>query len=278
VNLAVRRLPERIRRVRAIIAAILGLVFVCLLAPCSRPTSEALSALVPNQDDAQARHFIDLVRLGDNAAVKATLDSTLPAAQVDDALGQIHQLLPQGESPMVDMVGCNIQRTFEGRVSDLLYQLHFTKKWMEVEVVLRSQDGATTITGFHFTPLADSLANLNRFTLTGKTQLNYLVLACCVAFPCLSLVALVACIRSRVRKKGLWILFILVGLTQFSLNWTTGAMSFQFLSVDLFSAGYFSSGAYGPWILKIGLPIGAILFLNARKRLSLPPVRTGSEV
>jgi hypothetical protein len=236
-----------------------------------------LSAVVPKDDDARARQFIDDVRHADDSAAKAMLDSSLPEDKVDAALSQIEAMLPKGDLLSVELVGCNVTLTSGRRVDELSYQLHFPGAWLVANFVLKSQDGATMISGFHLTPMTDSLANINRFGLIGKPQLNYFVLACCVAFPILTLAALVLCLRSKVRRKWLWIVFILLGVMKFSLNWTTGACSLNSLSVVLLSSGCFSPGVYGPWTLYFGLPLGAVFFLVSRRKLAIPPVRAALE-
>ena len=106
--------------------------------------------------------------------------------------------------------------------------------------------------------------------------------------------------RTKMRKrKWLWIISSsLIGIGKVTMNWSTGKLSliqetvnatgghsynFDFLSFQLFGASAFAQ-PYGPWILSVSLPFGAILFLLKRKSLAggTPPpfkrqLRMGSD-
>jgi hypothetical protein len=64
-------------------------------------------------------------------------------------------------------------------------------------------------------------------------------------------------------------LFILFGVGNFALDWTTGEWQFAPLHVHLLSASV-SANLYGPWVLSVSVPLGALLFLWRRRRLSAP--------
>lgn len=110
---------------------------------------------------------------------------------------------------------------------------------------------------------------LNRFTFAGKSLVHYLVFAACIAVPAFILVALVVCILSRIRRKWLWISFILLGFMQFRFDWTSGQFEVQPISFALFGASAFRQSPYAPWVLGFAIPLGAIVFLIFRRRLLL---------
>lgn len=83
----------------------------------------------------------------------------------------------------------------------------------------------------------------------------------------LSLAALVVCIRTKLSvKKWPWILFIIFGFTNFSVNWTTGEWFYSLFAVQLFSASAMAP-LYGNWILAVSLPIGALSFFMLKEKL-----------
>lgn len=97
------------------------------------------------------------------------------------------------------------------------------------------------------------------------------MLALAICFPLLTLVSLVMCVRTKFKgRKWPWVLFILFGFGKLTIDWTTGAWSFQPISVQLFSAGMYSPG-FGPWMLEIAFPLGALCFLARRDQLRAPP-------
>jgi len=155
------------------------------------------------------------------------------------------------------------------RTTNLSYQIHFADSWAAGNVAVGHPAGAMSVLGSHFQPIADSLETLNRFTFTGKSIIHYLVFAACIAVPAFILVALVVCIRSRIRRKWLWIIFILLGFVQFRFDWATGHFEIQPISFALFGASAFRPSPYAPWILGFAIPVGAIIFLVSRRRLLL---------
>jgi hypothetical protein len=77
--------------------------------------------------------------------------------------------------------------------------------------------------------------------------------------------ALVTCVRTTVTPtKWLWILLILPGVGKVSVNWTTGDWQVMPLAIQLLSASALSS-RYGPWVVAVSFPLGAILFLLRRR-------------
>lgn len=241
-----------------------------------------LNKIVPKDDDAFARHFLDLVRTGDYAAADAMLDASMQGAPSTSGLHDLNGVLAHGEPLSVEIIGCYFfaKTSTEGSGHDttLSYQIHFADSWVAGNVIVAHPSGKRLITTARFQPIADSLETLNRFTLSGKSVIHYLVFAGCVLVPTFILVVLIICIRSRIRRKWLWIIFILLGFGQFQLNWTTGHFNFQPISFVIPGASFFRPGMYSPWVLGVAIPVGAIVFLIFRRKLLRPalPERTES--
>ena len=67
--------------------------------------------------------------------------------------------------------------------------------------------------------------------------------------------------------KWLWCLFIIVGVGKFSIDWVTGVWTFTPIYLLLFGAGAVRGlGGYGPWIISVAIPAGAIAFQIWRAR------------
>jgi hypothetical protein len=144
-----------------------------------------------------------------------------------------------------------------------------------INVARRIRPDGTTIDGFNVQPIKDSLENMNKFTFDGKGALYYLVFSLAIAIPVFIIYTTVLCARTKIEKrKWLWLIFILCGLTNFSLNWTTGEWRFLPMQFELLGAGFFSV-PYGPWILSVGLPLGAVVFLLRRRKLGPSPMVGG---
>ena len=122
---------------------------------------------------------------------------------------------------------------------------------------------------FHVTPIADSLETLNRFTMAGKSTLQYLTLMCDVGALLFSLYVFALCIRSKdMKPKWLWLIIVLVGVGKFAVNWGTGEWTYQLFAfqVPCFSM---TRNLYGPWVVATYIPLGAIIFLHRRWKMKI---------
>jgi hypothetical protein len=63
--------------------------------------------------------------------------------------------------------------------------------------------------------------------------------------------------------KWLWVLFILFGVMQFTLDWNTGQHQIGYYALNLFSASAVAQ-PYGSWVLSVSLPLGALVYLVRR--------------
>jgi hypothetical protein len=80
--------------------------------------------------------------------------------------------------------------------------------------------------------------------------------------------ALIASFRTPpLRRRWLWRVFILIGICSVAYDWRTDVISVAPLAVNLFGAD-FTRTAISPWVVQWSLPLGAILFLLRRKRLT----------
>ncbi|HEY1769250.1 MAG TPA: hypothetical protein VGG02_03225 [Chthoniobacterales bacterium] len=247
------------------------LIFLSLLAGCDQKAF--LNKFVPKDDDASARRFLDAVRRGDFARADGMLDATLRGAKSARGLRDLNAVLAHGEPVSVEVIGVGVFGITSSRDSrqttNLSYQIHFRDTWAAGNVALGHKSGAVSVLGAHFQTIPDSLEVLNRFTFAGKSPLHYLVFALCIAVPVFILVVLVICIRSPIRWKWLWIIFILPGLVQFQFGWISGRLNVQPISLLVLGANAFRPSPYAPWTLGFAIPVGAIIFLATRRRLLL---------
>jgi hypothetical protein len=235
-----------------------------------------LQKSIPKDEDALARHFIDLVRTGDYDQAQQLLTPSLRGDQARLALQQLHGLFDHGEPLEIEPIGYS-SSTFHSSSQDvskidLFYQIHFKDSWVAGDVLIDQKTDPIDVLGSHFHPISDSLEVLNRFTLSGKSSLHFAVLAFCILIPAFILYALVVCIRSPIRRKWLWIIFILFGLIRFRFDWTTGLYDIQPLTLQLLGVGCVQASPYSPWLFELALPVGALVFLIRRRKLIKPPV------
>jgi hypothetical protein len=244
-------------------------VGVAILAACS--PEDWIKTIAPPEQQEIVRHYIEQLRSRDFNSLKNAADPSIAADFGDETLKKMADLIPAGEPTSVKLVGANqFSSKAVGTTRDLGYEYQFGEQFILIQVNRKIKDGTDTIIGFRVRPLRESLEKQDEFTLSGKSALQYGVLAAAILALVFSLYALIVCIRTKhLRRKWLWILFILFGLGKLSVNWATGQWVVNLLFAQLFSAGA-TAGYFSPWIISVSLPIGAAVFLSRRKELTAP--------
>jgi hypothetical protein len=231
-------------------------------AGCSQ--EEMLRKIASDEDQKVARQCIDTFRNGNLAGIEARLDPSLKGADTHAALVQMAAMLPPGSPDAVKLVGANLDRRNDARSMNLTYQYAWGQQFFLINCATRTQGEERIIFGLNVQQLDGSVEQQGRFELKGKSPFQYTVLLAAVVFLVLSLVALFRCILEKdLRRKWLWIIFILFGIGQLSVNWNSGAWEFSALHFLLFSASAVSPG-YGPWVVSVALPVGAAWYLVRR--------------
>jgi len=233
---------------------------------------------VPKDEANFAKAYLALFAAHDFDAIEAKSDPQLKAAALRDSLKQIADLFPPGNPKDIRVVGVNTFSTSTSSQFNLTFQYEYPDKWLLANVVFEKKGEDVIVKGVHVQPLRDSLENINRFTFEGKGAIHYAMLLMALLIPLFILVSLVLCVRTPIpKRKWLWVLFVLCGFFQISLNWTTGTFNMNPFSVHLLGAGFFKPGPFGPVTIWISLPLGAIIFLRQRKKWLLQPVTEGEQ-
>jgi hypothetical protein len=89
-----------------------------------------------------------------------------------------------------------------------------------------------------------------------------------------SLYAAVQVVRSPLKRRWLWVIVALLGFGKLSVAWHTGAVTSQWMALQLFGAGLIREGFNGPWWVIVSLPGGASIALDRRRRVLAARART----
>jgi hypothetical protein len=256
---------------RKVMIAVVLLV-AAMAAGCNQ--SDMMKAMVPPADQQTATHYIDLLRQHQFDPIEKDIDPSIRPPNMHDVLVHMAAEMPPQNPVSVKVIGFNRSIVNGVGSTNVTFEYQYPDRWLMANVAIKKANGVSTIIGLNVNPLPQSLEASHQFTLGGKTAVYYGVLALAALAVIVTFFALVLCVRTRIAKrKWLWIIFILVGFGKFSLNWTTGHWVFMLLSIQLFSASAFSQ-MYGPWIVSVSFPLGAVCFLVRRKQLiahSIPP-------
>jgi hypothetical protein len=245
-----------------------------LVVGCSQ--EDMLRKIAPQSEQDKARAYIEQLRHHDFASVEQAMDPSIAGDLKGGLLEKMADAIPAGEPTSVKLVGADqFSSNQVGTTLNLTYEFQFGDKFLLINVAKKTKDGVETIIGFRVQGLTNSLEAQNRFTLAGKSALQYGVLAAAVGAAIFTIVALAICIRTKIaRRKWLWILFILFGFGKIMVNWTSGGWDFRVLNIQLFSASA-NANFFGPWIITVALPIGAAIFLIRRKDLAVAAAGKG---
>jgi len=191
----------------------------------------------------------------------------------DSGLRQLVDLFSSGDLKNTEVIGANSSEIYSAdstrKTVSLSYQVELSKGWLAGTVVIVEEGESRAITSARFNRYSASLEFLNRFTFSEKGPVHFAFFLLALAIPIFSLYSLVVCARTKMRRKWLWIIFILFGVATFRINWTTGQMDYQLLSFQLLGASVFKMGFCAPWIVSVAFPVGAIVFLAKRRKLDL---------
>jgi hypothetical protein len=247
---------------------ILALVSLFALLGCSQ--QDLLNKFSTPEDQATAKGYIDRLRAGKLDEIEKALDSSIKTPNTRDTLAKMAALFPNGEPTSIKLVGARIFQSSGSKTVNTTFEYCFAEKWLLANVAVRDRQGTKAVVGFHVNPIPKSLESQNRFGLPGKSALQYAVLVAAIAAVLTTLYSVVVCARTKLpRRKWLWMLFILVGFGKMTVNWTTGEWGIAPFTIQLFSASAFAA-LYGPWMIAVSLPLGAIAFLLYRRSRFLP--------
>jgi hypothetical protein len=238
---------------------------------CGCDRAAIMRKITPAEDEAFARRTVDLLRQHQFEQIERELDPSISDPNIGDTLARAAGMFPADDPKSVKAVGLKVWRHSGSSTHTLTLEYEFPEQWLLLDISIKRMDGLSEIAGLYVTPISDSLESVNRFSLVGKSALQYAMLVFAVAGPIFSLFVLVVCLRTEKQNlKWLWALFILLGVGRLAVNWTTGEFTFTPLAVYIPCASATAVPAYGPWVVAVYLPLGAILFLIRRSRSVMP--------
>lgn len=151
----------------------------------------------------------------------------------------------------------------------LLYLVQRADQRVVVDEAFARSGGNFKLESFYFTQITPKMLAQNALTLAGRNVGHWTFAILTIADLLFVAGVLYLCALARyVRFRWLWLLAILVGIIRFTMNWTTGEASVQPISFNFPPAGASEPIILGPWFVYLDVPVGAILFLVFRKKLT----------
>ena len=224
-----------------------------------------------DEKEATAADYVQKVIDGDFEGLTDSMEPSLRPKLTADLLNEMRTILGSSPPQESNLIGYNVRkRAGRPAIYDLTYQLGYANRWHVVNVAFQTpENGQNEIIKLNvYKAMERPLQEVNKFTFAGKGSTHYLFLLAYATVPLFILVTLIAAVRTPFKeRKWVWIVFILMGIVRFSLNWTTGEIGVKPVSFQVLGAGAMSASSYAPWILSFSLPIGAALFWIKRRKL-----------
>jgi hypothetical protein len=245
----------------------LGIALSTFLAGCTQ--AALVKKFTPPGAESTAISYVDLLRQHNFDLIEHDLDPTVAKSDDRETLAQMAALFPEEIPESVKVVGVDLSHGQASSSTKVTLEYEFPSKWLLASVTTQKDGHVSTLEGINVYPMSDSLENLNRFTLKGKSTTQYLILVYALCSLIFSFYVFIVCIRTSVGKwKWLWMLIALVGVEKVAVNWGTGQLTFGILSIQI-PCFQMSRPPYGPWTVGAFLPLGAILFLNHRRKMKI---------
>jgi len=216
--------------------------------------------------DQLARSFLKTLKSGDMEAIASISTKSLTSPDAIKMLKAMAGQLEKREIVSIETVKARIISQYFSKTTRTLmaYQLKLDKGWMKALVVLDSTKGNTDfkVSTLYTEPIDKPMSELYAFTMTGVPTVNYLFLALTICTPIFILYMVSVCFRMHApfMQKFMWILFILVGVGTLNFDWSSGRMGFRLFSALFLGASAYKDTIYGPWVLTLSFPVGAIAF------------------
>ena len=245
---------------------IILITFSLFISSCSQ--EEWSERFIPNEESSFAEDYLSKLRERDFTYVKSILSPELDAQVTDELLEQMADYFRGGEPLSVNVIGSQVN-IFNGQwQGNFTFEYQFESGWNIANAALYKTDDDYQVVGLNVYQTEMSQKELNAFSLSSKSGVQYFVLCLSVLVPLFILFTLIVCIRTPIQsKKWLWIIFVLLGVGAIQVNWTNGGYAFQLMSFQLFGASATAAGPAAPWILSASIPLGAIVFWLRRKSL-----------
>lgn len=236
-------------------------------AGCSR--ASLLPKLASPKDESTAIGYVALLRQSRFDQIESDMDPSLRSEGLRDTLVEMASMFPAEPAVSIKVVGMRTFHDAGSTSTDITLEYEFSDKWVLAEVATRESDGAVSIVRFNVTPTTESLEYRNRFTFVGKGVAQYAILFLAVLASGLNIYAFVVCLRTGLGKeKWFWAIATLFEIGSYGVDWTTGQSSFTPFAVHLGLASAAVAPPYGPWVVWVSFPAGAILFCVRRERMS----------
>ena len=255
-------------RIKKLFLLFLALTMLTAAGGCSPET--LLDKSVPETLERFARDFISKLEKGEVEAAEDLLDPMVPLTkplhqkfvEVSEQLkvAGVDEVHLVRHTRIKSMIGENIKAQFT-------YEIKAGTGYYVSNIAVGSEKGKMVIQGMYIEPIPGPLSEINAFTLKGKSIRHYAMLIFVIGIPLFVLYTLYLCYNSTWYMKWVWIASMIPGIGNISLNWTSGKLALNIVSISSVWAPAFRDGQSGAWYLTFAIPIISLAFYYKYRKL-----------
>ncbi len=228
---------------------------------------ELIMKPLPEKSDHMARVLLQKLADNDLEGAIALMDPKMEVDEhVNGKFADVLNLMTSDELKEISLVRySNLKALIQGNQrSQFTYELIFKDSWGVANIAVDYMEGHRYIIGIYVEPLDRPLSEINAFTLENKSMIHYMMFALAIISPLFSLFALYLCVQKKESfAMWVWAVFILVGIGNVSINWTSGKVAYNIISISSIWAPGIRDGISGAYYITYAIPVGAIVFLYA---------------
>lgn len=234
---------------------------LCLIAAACDQQS-ILESITTAEDRAFALQVIRALQAGDTKTVVEHMPQEM-AAKIELSVPNMRELLPSDPAAPARLVDARVEVLTAARKVDLAYAMDEGTRHVLIRLVLVRVEKDVFLRGLHVSPLPRPIEELTPFfALSGKSLGQYLFFLFALLSAATIVTALYVLYRAEnVGRKWPWAIGCAFGVGQFTMNWTSGEIEFNTLSIQLFGVVAVKAGALAPWHIGFGIPLVAYVFL-----------------
>ena len=253
------------KKLKRISVLILAIIFALALASCG-----ALETERGNEIKAKCEAMVEALIAGDENAAYAIFPKEMDRNEFGKSFPKLKSYVEGVETFELTQTGWhtgmeNGVSYYKATFNMSTNKGNFTIEAMEVE----GYDGIYNFRIINNNEYENYTGTITKMQGASPFQWGLIVFsALCLGFV---VWMLVDCIKRKMKYKVLWIFLILCGAFVFTVNLGQNGTNFNAtIAVMLFSYSYLQVYASGAAILKLTLPAGAVAYLIARKKFTIP--------
>jgi hypothetical protein len=221
--------------------------------------SKCLADSYSSAEDA-SRHLITALKSGNENELLSIMDSST-RNEAENKFMQLRSLISTMHIDSLRVLEFK-EMWFNGNESDYyLYDAPSDTGWILVTINLVKSNDNYQVKNFNINLLSQEQYHSNDFSFEHKSPLHFIFLLYSLAVLLLTIFTIVLCIRSKFKRKWLWIVGMIISLPTITFNWSTGEFGLELFKFTLLGFGFSRYPIIAPWIIQSTIPIVLLIFL-----------------